>query len=384
MAWERVVGQAAIIRILQRSVLSDRIPQALLLEGAEGCGTLALATAYARVVLCEQRTTGANGTDACGVCRSCVQNAQLRHPNLQLITALPSGKADSEADLPADVLEELSELITSVANDPYQPFILPGAATIRISQIRELKRSLALSAVQQGYRVVILHRAETLTTEAANAFLKTLEEPHPNTLLILTAAQPDRLLTTITSRCQRLFVPPISTHDVVGELIKRGSSETDAMLAASVAQGNFLHAVQVATDDLREVFEETLTLLRASLHGREYRMRVTSAIESMLDRRDKQKAVSICSVLALWFKDIQTLMADGEPNSAFTYFDPQALVKFVTSFPSVNMQKVISEIEKASFDISRNVQIHLVMLSLMLCIRDCCLRPNIPREHGPA
>jgi len=150
---------------LRRALTAGRLPHALLIHEAPGAGGEWLAGWAARMVLCT------NAAEApCGRCASCARATQGQHPDL--ITVHP--------------LEESTQ--------------------IRIEQVRELASELTLTAHQGGYKVGILTPADSMNRFAANALLKTLEEPPPVTLLILVATQPSRLPATILSRCQRVRV----------------------------------------------------------------------------------------------------------------------------------------------------------------------------------
>ena len=191
MAWDRIIGQQHLQSMLQQCIISGRIPQALLLSGSRGRGSVALAVEFASTVNCFAPTRSAGAIEACGTCQSCIQTKTLQHPNITLVTALPSGKIEHESDYKEDVLEEIKEQVAEIAKDPYTTYRITNANQIRIWQIRELNRSMALSTLQQGRRIVIIVDAEHMNPEAANGFLKTLEEPHADVTIILTSSQPE-------------------------------------------------------------------------------------------------------------------------------------------------------------------------------------------------
>ncbi len=146
-----------------------RLPHGLLIHEAPGSGGEWLALWAASLALCEHPERG-----PCGLCRACGRVMRRQHPDLAFLG-----------------LEEDSR-------------------QIRIEQVRELSAELALTSHAGGYKVAILSPADALNRFAANALLKTLEEPPPRTLLILVLTQPSRLPATVLSRCQRLKVraPP--------------------------------------------------------------------------------------------------------------------------------------------------------------------------------
>ncbi len=151
---------------LQGAFAAGRLPHALLIHEAPGAGGEWLAAWTARMVLCSSAREAA----PCGRCTACQRAAQEQHPDLAVIRPIEA------------------------------------STQIRIEQVRELAAELALTAHQGGYKVGILSPADSMNRFAANALLKTLEEPPGGTLLILVASQPSRLPATILSRCQRVRV----------------------------------------------------------------------------------------------------------------------------------------------------------------------------------
>ncbi|MGB6485421.1 MAG: DNA polymerase III subunit delta' [Steroidobacteraceae bacterium] len=176
---------------LRGAYTAGRLPHALLIHEAPGAGGEWLAGWAARMVLCK------NPTEApCGRCASCARVTQGQHPDLLMIRPL----------------EESTQ--------------------IRIEQVRELASELTLTAHQGGYKVGILSPADSMNRFAANALLKTLEEPPQGTLLILVATQPSRLPATILSRCQRVRVRAPERAEAVAWLeATRGPGDWGQVLA---------------------------------------------------------------------------------------------------------------------------------------------------------
>ncbi len=175
---------------LQGAWAAGRFPHALLIHEAPGAGGQWLALWAAQLVLCTQPTQA-----PCGQCPACGHVARRQHPDLAIVGPL----------------EE--------------------ATQIRIEQVRELSADLALTAHQGGYKVGILSPADSMNRFAANALLKTLEEPPPRTLLALVATQPSRLPATIMSRCQRVRVQAPTREQAVEWLrASRGEADWEAVL----------------------------------------------------------------------------------------------------------------------------------------------------------
>ncbi len=178
----------------------QRLPHALLLQGMRGVGKHQLAMSLAQWLLCEQP----QGATACGTCQSCNWLAQGGHPDLRLV----------------EPLDEASEGETARR----------GRRLISVDAIRQAMQLLDLSSHQGGWRIVLITPAEAMNAAAANALLKTLEEPPPYVLLILVSHQPRRLPATVRSRCRKLTVPKPSRQIALQWLADRGLDDAEAWL----------------------------------------------------------------------------------------------------------------------------------------------------------
>jgi DNA polymerase III subunit delta' len=203
---------------------AGRLPHALLIHEAPGSGGDWLAQWTARLVLC-QSATGA----PCGACPSCHRAANAHHPDLLLV----------------------------------QP--IEDSRQIRIEQVRELSQELSLTAHQGAYKVAIITPADTLNRFAANALLKTLEEPPARTLLMLVVTQPSRLPATILSRCQRVRLRAPGRKDAVSWLeATKGAGDWNAVLdtlgdAPMLAADVDPKAVVQVGQEVRRALEEATT-----------------------------------------------------------------------------------------------------------------------------
>ena len=209
----------------------ERLPHALLLHGPAGVGTRAFALALARWLLC--KLPGAGG--GCGTCPACNWFEQGAHPDFRLI--------EPEADAAEAGADK------------------KGGRSITIQAIRELGEFLALAAHQGGWRVVVIQPAEMLNAAAANALLKTLEEPPAKVLLILVAHQPRRLPATVRSRCRKLALPPPAAAEAAAWLAGEGVEQAAGLLAE--AGGAPLLALDCADAERSQRRERLLDRLAA-------------------------------------------------------------------------------------------------------------------------
>ena len=201
-------GHDGVRRRLAGAVAAGRLPQALLFEGPRGVGKQRLALWLAQCLVCEKG-------GGCGECRGCRLVATLQHPDVHWFVPLELSKKGADADKQVDlVAEALAEEMTARREQPlYQA---PGGlASHGIAAVRLLLRRLSLTPAVGRRKVFIVGDAERLIPQrgmedAANALLKALEEPPADTVVVLTAADPEALLPTILSRVVRVRVARIA------------------------------------------------------------------------------------------------------------------------------------------------------------------------------
>jgi DNA polymerase-3 subunit delta' len=227
VAWSLadVIGQEANVARLNREMATGRLAHAYMFEGREGTGKLTLVHGLVGRLFCQR--PAANG-DACQTCRPCLMLAHGEHPDYLELSREPAEL------LIGRFLERSGAARETVDHQPLLPF-------------------LRLKPVEGGRRIAVIPDAERMRAEAANAFLKTLEEPPGQTLILLTVGARDRLPATITSRCRRLGVRPLSEAAIAGELEKRGvASGDDARELAVTAEGSLGAALALASGETLE------------------------------------------------------------------------------------------------------------------------------------
>lgn len=184
----------------------ERMPHALLLHGPAGVGKFDLALALGQWILCEQ--PGAAG--ACGQCDACNWFEQGNHPDFRRVEPL---EAETEA----------GETAAKPAKKPRQ--------IINVDAVRAVTDFLGLTAHRGGWRCAVIHPAEWMNGAAANALLKTLEEPPPKVLLILVSHQPGRMLPTVLSRCRKVPVGLPKPEAALAWLGRQGLVGPETLLA---------------------------------------------------------------------------------------------------------------------------------------------------------
>lgn len=219
---------AAATEQLRQAWSANRLPHAILVQGAEGLGKGSFAAWLAAAVLCEKSAKGA--LDVCGACASCALIKAGSHPDLYWIA-------------PEEDKQQLS-----------------------VDQVRAACEKLTKTSFRQGYKVAIMEPAHQMTPGAANSVLKTLEEPSAGSLLVLLTSRPSGLLPTVRSRCQKLTIARPSTTDAMAWLQQEsGKSIAPALLEFS--GGAPLRALEYADGRFEALSQHMQKSLRDLLAG---------------------------------------------------------------------------------------------------------------------
>jgi DNA polymerase III subunit delta' len=248
----------------------DRLPHALLFHGAPGVGKLALAERFAQLLLCEKRR---QGTTPCGACEGCRWFLAGNHPDARFLE--PEALARQTA-----VAEEGDEEKSKSSKQP--------STEIKIGQVRALAGFVNVGSHRAGLRVAIIHPAEDMNTSAANALLKSLEEPPPGAMFLLVSHRPARLLPTIRSRCVPVPVPLPEAKAAAAWLAAQGVSAPERWLA--FAGGAPLRALDYATGERGAAIERVLRGIAAGDR---------SALGEVKDRDELEPLAEVLQKMAL-------------------------------------------------------------------------------------
>ena len=265
MNFSKIPGQKDIIGKLIRSVKEERVSHAQLFTGTEGCGSMALALAYARYISCENRSE----TDSCGVCKSCVKYEKLIHPDLHFVFPVIKSKkfADPVSDnYLADWREFVQKSPFFTLNNWLDSIEVGNAqGLIFASEASEIIKKLSLKSFESDFKIMILWMPEKMHMSTANKLLKMIEEPPDNTLFLLVSEEPDKVIPTILSRCQLIKIPSFKNIDIEKYISERFRlTASKAADIARVSNGNISRAIDLCeNEDSSTVnFERFKSLMR--------------------------------------------------------------------------------------------------------------------------
>ncbi|MCR5028256.1 MAG: hypothetical protein K6A31_03250 [Fibrobacter sp.] len=248
--FEQVIGQREAQERLMQMVKESRLPHALMLCGPTGCGKLAVAVGFAKLLLSRTMNDEA-------------MLRKLEHPDLHFTyptIKLPSMGSDHKP-VSDDFASEWHELITAGPYFTMNEWLeqMGGEnqqAIITAGESDDLIRKLSLKSSQGGYKVSVVWLPERMNIECANKILKLLEEPPSQTVFIMVCEEPDKLLETIRSRVQRIDMKKIADEDIRQALKqKRGLTDDMAQRVTRMANGSWLKALEMlSTDSENELF----------------------------------------------------------------------------------------------------------------------------------
>ncbi len=337
--FSEVIGQERALRFLKEALTRGKLSHAYLFVGVPGIGKTTVGIALARAINCRER----GGEDGCGRCTTCRQFAAEAFVDLQIVR--------------------------------------PEGRVIKIEQIREIDRFMSFKAFSGRYRIVIVKEAERMTQEAANAFLKTLEEPPPGNVLILNVAEPLNVLPTILSRCQKVRFNPVPTALISRWLVEKHHiapqtaqllaklSEGSPGLALAMEQGSFLEKRRKYIDQLKglpEISEPEVLELALQLTGKEGKKEQEDGEGA---KREKEEILLLVSVWKSWYRDLLLAKHGGSPALLINQDLLPELRKVAQDFTVENMISSLQALDQTESDFMRSRNVDLMMETLMLFLR---------------
>lgn len=346
--WE-VIGQDRAVQFLQRSLAAGMLANAYLFVGPRQVGKTTLALNLAQAINCRGETP------PCGECAPCRRIAAGQHTDVQTI-----------------VVEELEDRSRKV---------------ISIEQIRALQRAASLKPFEGKSRVFIIVEAEALSLEAANCLLKTLEEPPPQVCLVLLTSEEDRLLPTLTSRCQRLELTPAPTAVLEQALEKRwGIAAAEARVLAHVSQGRVGWALAAAKDT--EPLKQRQQLLEwlAGMPHASHEARLELAAEwAEQFGKNRPGIYEALRVWIGWWRDLLLVRSGGQDLVTNIDYLP-TLAQEAAGYPLEGIARFIGSLAATARYLEQNVNPRLALEALVLGLPapagPSSKTPGIPRKEG--
>jgi DNA polymerase III subunit delta' len=327
--WEGIVGQGPALGLLQRALAAGRVAHAYAFVGPAGVGRRLTALAFAQACFC----TGGG----CGGCDACRRVAAGQHPDLMVLAPTPPKENPR------------------------------GTPSLRITDVRQVEHWAALAPLVATRKVFVLDDADRLTEQAAEALLKTLEEPPPRTLLILVVSNVRALPPTVLSRCQIVRFRPLPEADFAHLLGTRGGDADTARRLARLCRGQVGLALDGDLDALEARRAAALNLLGVPREHLPARID-----EAALDRPGVAAALE---AYWLWYRDALCLAAGADPALVINGDRTEDLRLVARRVPVAGLVRAMTAIKEAWLGLESNV-------SPRLCLERALLA--LPAPAGPA
>jgi DNA polymerase-3 subunit delta' len=295
-----ILGQEKAVSILTRAIENDKLANSYLFFGPDGVGKYTAALYFGMAINCHSKQDHI----PCGVCPSCKKFLSHTHPDS--IYIFPSPKLDISVDgeiKSNKVLKEYEDYIENKKETPWKDFAFSSGTSIRIESIRMLEHRINLSPNEGIFKIYIIEDADQMTTQAANAFLKTLEEPPTDTILILTTSRPNSLLPTIISRCQQVPFRSLPRYLIEKKLAENEPLEdVEVKIYARIANGSMAKALCLAEEGRLQSRDQAIEFLKMVMTKND----VAFIDYSSQFRSSKTQSIlsEIISHLMIWISDI--------------------------------------------------------------------------------
>jgi DNA polymerase-3 subunit delta' len=319
-----IFGHEWAVELLQGHIIHRSIRHAYLITGPQGIGRRTLAIRFAQAINCTQLVSAAI---PCGRCRACRLIENMQHPDFSIVQAEDVGMA------------------------------------LKVDQIRELQRTLSLTPYEAHYKIALILRFEQANPNAANALLKTLEEPPPHVIMMLTASDSDALLPTINSRCELIQLRPLSVEQVTSGLqTNLGIPADKATLLSHISAGRPGYALQLIQNpeilEQRQIhLDDILGLLSKSRVDR-----FAYAEHISKDRATLLNALQIW--LTLW-RDVMLRVA-GSITPIINVDRENEILALAEKIDLITAQNIVRKIGNSIVKVEKYINARLITEILML------------------
>ena len=357
MNFDRIIGNREAVKALEGMAASGRIPHAMMLYENDGCGAVALVMAFLGEVLQDEHKVSG-----------------LIHPDVHYIYPVANGSKVNEKveNLRAELF--LSYWRDLIVANPYalesevvSAFGVEGKQTgINNAEAKEILETVYLTSVEGGYKAVVVYLPEKMNAAAANKLLKAIEEPPEKTLFLMITHSPEKVMQTISSRCQAIRVLPYSKEEITEVLVSSfGKGREEAEQAALVAGGSIGAALQYLSG--KEDFQEQAGIFRnlmEALSSRDLAAALACGEEmAALGSREKQKA--FCKFAGESLRKI-FLLQQGLTQIAGISSEESEFLTSMSARCKKNFPRLaLSCIDRAAMLIDRNVNQKILFCDLV-------------------
>lgn len=367
MMFEKVKGQDNAIAILKKAVDDGKLSHSYLFLGPDGVGKYTTALYFGMAVNCledmEKRP--------CGVCTSCKKISSFNHSDIIYIFPSPNYDISPTGEIKDNKhLNEYESYLENKRNTPWKAFFFEGNTAIRLDCIRMVQHRINLSRVEGRYKVIIIEKADQMNVNAANAFLKTLEEPPDDVIIILTSSKYEAMLPTIISRCQKISFHKISRKIIEDELFYySGNESAENRMFSRIADGNLEKALNILDARKSETRARMNELVSIILKGDDLKFIPFS--EKYKSFKTVSELSEIIRYLIIWLGDV--VFCAESPEEIVNIDMVEEMENVVANNPYIVEQAgdLIVYLENMLKRIEGNVNPHLIIIDIYNRLKNC-------------
>ena len=384
---KRLIGQKKAKEQIERILESERVSHAYLISGPGGVGKTAFALALAEAI------NGVSHLSDLGSEARSKKSSWFTHPDIHIFIPKPT----------VVTVEEMRERLSLLSKDPYEIVSFSQRPSIRdesssknlqafypIDYFRDEIRPVTKLKPNEGRRViVIITQIEKMRKEAANAFLKLLEEPSDRLMFILTTEHLENLLPTITSRCQHIPLATLTAKEVEEGLIEvDGIAPEDAKYLARISGGNYAMTRFFDVEHLKQDREEIVQFLRLSFS--QNAAGLTKLVQDWQSSHNIEGLLSLTNLLEMYLRDLMVFRATAQPSLLTNIDQSESIGKFNSSLKDARLEDMINEVIACRPYLRQNVTPKLLFTVLALRFSNLMRgqNPYIPEnenwKHTPA
>jgi DNA polymerase-3 subunit delta' len=360
----RLIGQHTVRKRLTTAVTTGRLGHAYLFAGNPGVGKTATALAFAEAL------QGIDNLSDLGGQATTTKRSWFNHPDVHVYFPI----LKQAGDKPPKV-EDIRQLLQGLDEDPYTSLDFASLESTDEESRRkksfypidyfhdEIRPRAYLRPNEGNFTIIVITRVETMRTDAANAFLKILEEPGDRVKFILTTDRVDALLPTILSRCQIVPFTPLSPVEVRDGLVHHyGYSEHDAQYLSRISGGSFAVSRMHDLDMFREHRNQAVAFLRSSYslqHGK-----LLPLVTELAKENTVETLLRFLNLLEVFLHDVAIFRASGDTALLTNADQADVIAKFCTSLGQARMPEMFEQLNWARTLIGQNVSAKMVLLIL--------------------
>jgi len=325
MSFKDIIGQERAIKILTKSLKKNKVSSSYIFVGSEGTGKKLTAIEFAKALNCLDLN---KNIEACENCQSCNEINKQCSPDLIIIE--------------------------------------PTKNSIKIEQIREMRKEIGLKPFKNKKKIYIIDKAEKMTLEASNCLLKTIEEPPYYAIIILICSRIDPILPTIVSRCQIInfgLITSIKIKELSLSKIKNIEKEKVEIIS-KLAQGSIGKAFKLSTDKEYFIRRETLLNYLSTIVPGKYSNDFFEKVEKIVFEIDKIE--EILEIIKLWYRDILIIKKTGQQKYIVNCDKLEMLGKKSQVYSQKMLIDILNYLELAEEYLTKNVNKRLILERLYI------------------